>query len=78
MFSGLYRGFGQVVFVQNSSGYVYVYTGLASVVVQKGDPVVLGSVLGKAGVDALNGKSQLTFRVYRNGKSLDPAAAPRG
>jgi LysM repeat protein len=78
MFSGLYRGFGQVVFVQNPSGYVYVYTGLASVSVQKGDSVAPGSLLGKTGVDALNGKSGLTFMVYKNGKPMDPASAPRG
>jgi LysM repeat protein len=78
MFSGLYRGFGQVVFVQNSLGYVYVYTGLASVAVQKGDAVALGSVLGKTGIDSLNGKSGLTFMVYKNGKPMDPASAPRG
>jgi LysM repeat protein len=78
MFSGLYRGFGQVVFVQNSLGYVYVYTGLANVAVQKGDAVTLGSVLGKTGVDSLNGKSGLTFMVYKNGKPMDPASAPRG
>jgi LysM repeat protein len=78
MFSGVYRGFGQVVFVQSGTGYVYVYTGLASVAVSKGDYVTQGRMLGKTGVDALNGKSQLTFMVYRNGKALDPAAAPRG
>ena len=78
MFSGLYRGFGQVVFVQNALGYVYVYTGLASVSVQKGDAVSQGSMLGKTGVDSLNGKSGLTFMVYKNGKPMDPASAPRG
>ncbi|MDR1786296.1 MAG: LysM peptidoglycan-binding domain-containing protein [Spirochaetaceae bacterium] len=78
MFSGAYRGFGQVVFVQNGTGYVYVYTGLSSIAVQKGDSVNAGNVLGKTGVDSVSGKSRLTFMVYHNGKPLDPAMAPRG
>jgi septal ring factor EnvC (AmiA/AmiB activator) len=78
MFSELYRGYGQVVFVQNSAGYVYGYASLASVSVQKGDKVFQGSMLGKAGVDALNGKSQILFMTFKNGKPTDPASAPRG
>jgi LysM repeat protein len=77
MFSELYRGFGQVVFVQNPTGHVYVYAGLASVFVQKGDSVRRGSLLGKTGIDPLNGKSQITLMVSKNGKYVDPAVAPR-
>jgi murein DD-endopeptidase MepM/ murein hydrolase activator NlpD len=61
--------------VQNSP-YVYGYTGLADVSVQRGDKVSQGRLLGKAGVNA-NGKSQIMFMVYKNGKPMDPAAAPR-
>jgi LysM repeat protein len=77
MYSELYRGFGQVVFVQSPAGYVYVYTGLASASVQKGDSVRRGSLLGKTGIDPLNGKSQITLMVSKNGKYVDPAVAPR-
>ena len=79
IFSGLYRGFGQVVFVQpKSSDYVYVYSGLDSIKVKKGDSVEYGTVLGTVGVDTLSKKPQLNFMVFKNGNAVDPATAPRG
>lgn len=78
MFSGLYRGFGKVVFVQSQSGHMYVYTGLSETSVSKGDYVSTGKQLGIVGVDSFTGKSQLTFMVFQDGKPIDPAKAPRG
>ncbi|AEE17018.1 M23 family metallopeptidase [Treponema brennaborense] len=78
MFSGMYRGFGKVVFVQSQTGHVYVYTGLSSLSVRKSDYVTFGDELGTVGVDALSGKPQLTFMVFQNGQPIDPAKAPRG
>lgn len=78
MFSGLYRGFGKVVFVQSQSGYMYVYTGLSNTSVSKGDYIATGKQLGVVGVDSFTGKDQLTFMVFQNGKPIDPAKAPRG
>ena len=37
MFSGSYRGFGNVVFIQSKTGHIYAYTGLGSIDVSKGD-----------------------------------------
>lgn len=78
MFSGLYRGFGKVVFVQSQSGHMYVYTGLSDTSVSKGDYVSTGKQLGVVGVDSFTGKNQLTFMVFQDGKPIDPAKAPRG
>lgn len=78
MFSGLYRGFGKVVFVQSQSGHMYVYTGLSDTTVSKGDYVSSGKQLGVVGVDSFTGKNQLTFMVFQDGKPIDPAKAPRG
>ena len=79
IFSGLYRGFGQVVFVQpKASDYVYVYSGLDSINVKKGDSVEYGTVIGTVGVDTLSKKPQLNFMVFKNGNAVDPATAPRG
>ncbi len=79
IFSGLYRGFGQVVFVQpKASDYVYVYSGLDSINVKKGDSVEYGTVIGTVGVDTLSKKPQLNFMVFKNGNAVDPASAPRG
>ncbi len=78
MYVGLYRGFGQVLFVQSKTGLIYAYTGLGSVSVKKGDYVTFGSSVGTAGVDSIKGTPQITFMVFQNGKAIDPAKAPRG
>lgn len=78
MYSGIYRGFGKVVFVQDDKGFIYVYAGLDSVSVSKGDTVAYGTKIGVTGTDALSGKSQINLMVYDNGKIIDPANAPRG
>lgn len=77
MYIGVYRGYGQIIFVQSKTGIIYAYAGLNTISVKKGDYVLFGSELGTAGVDSLTGKSQITFMVFQNGQSIDPAKAPR-
>lgn len=76
-FAGIYRGFGQVVFIQSKTNYMYVYTGLESIVVRKGQTVSAGTVIGRVGIDAISGKPMINFMVFFNGKAIDPAKAPR-
>ena len=78
VFTGAYRGFGEVVFVQSKTGLVYAYTGLSSSKVKKGDYVVFGDVLGKAGIDSMSKKNGIKLMVIQNGEYIDPAKAPRG
>ena len=77
MYVGVYRGFGQVVFVQSKTGLIYAYTGLGSVKVRKGEYAVSGAELGSAGLDSISQKYQITFMVFQNGQPIDPAKAPR-
>ena len=77
MYVGVYRGFGQVLFVQSKTGVIYTYTGLGSVSVKKGDNVVYNQQLGTAGIDPISGKPGITFMVFQNGQPIDPAKAPR-
>ena len=77
MYVGVYRGFGQVVFVQSKTGLIYAYTGLGSVKVRKGEYAFSGSELGTAGLDSISQKYQITFMVFQNGQPIDPAKAPR-
>ena len=77
MYVGVYRGFGQVVFVQSKTGLIYAYTGLGSVKVRKGEYAISGSELGTAGLDSISQKYQITFMVFQNGQPIDPAKAPR-
>jgi murein DD-endopeptidase MepM/ murein hydrolase activator NlpD len=75
--AGPYRGFGRVVIIQVTGGYLYVYGGCENLSVREGDKVIAGTELGQLGVDALSQKPQLFFLVYRNNVSIDPATAPR-
>jgi len=77
MYVGIYRGFGQVIFVQSKTGLIYAYTGLESVKVKKGEYAVASAELGTAGIDPISGKSQITLMVFQNGQPIDPAKAPR-
>lgn len=77
MYIGVYRGYGQIIFVQSKTGLIYAYAGINNIKVKKGDYVLFGQQLGTAGLDSLTGKSQLTFMVFQNGQSIDPAKAPR-
>lgn len=77
MFVGVYRGFGQLVFVQSKTGIIYAYAGLGSIKVKKGDYVNFGTELATAGVDSITGKPQITFMVFQNSQPIDPAKAPR-
>lgn len=78
MYTGFYRGFGQVVFVQSKAGLIYAYTGLSSIRVKKGAYVVYGDVLGKAGIDSITGNYGIMLMVIQDGVYIDPAKAPRG
>ena len=78
MFSGTYRGFGNVVFIQSKTGHIYAYTGLGTVKVNKGDYCVFGAQIGTAGVDSYTAKPQMSLMVFQNGLPIDPAKAPRG
>ena len=75
MYTGLYRGFGEVVFIQSKTGLIYSYSGLGSVKVTKGAYVTAGDEIGKTGKGT---ESSIKFMVFQNGMPVNPAKAPRG
>jgi lipoprotein YgeR len=78
MYTGMYRGYGRVVFVESKTGLIYAYSWLGSVSVRKGDYVVCGDPVGTAGRNPDTGLPHLSFMVFKNGMPMDPAEAPRG
>ncbi|MEX2443677.1 MAG: LysM peptidoglycan-binding domain-containing M23 family metallopeptidase [Alkalispirochaeta sp.] len=78
VYSGPHSSFGNVVFVQSSQGYIYVYGGQESVNVGVGDEIEAGNVLGSVGVSPTSDGAALYFSVWRNNSFVDPEAAPRG
>jgi murein DD-endopeptidase MepM/ murein hydrolase activator NlpD len=75
--AGPYRGFGRVVIVKSTDGYMYVYGGCETLSVKAGDNVATGTELGRLGIDAVSGQAALFFMVYQNNSPVDPATAPR-
>ncbi|GHU65223.1 peptidoglycan-binding protein LysM [Spirochaetia bacterium] len=75
--AGPYRGFGRVAIIQAAGSYLYVYGGCESLSVKEGDKVGPGTELGRLGIDAVSGKPELFFMVYRSNVPVDPAKAPR-
>jgi LysM repeat protein len=75
--AGPYRGFGRIAVVQSAGSYLYVYGGCESLSVKEGDKVGPGTELGRLGIDAVSGKPELFFMVYRSNVPVDPAKAPR-
>ncbi len=75
MYTGVYRGFGEVIFVQSKTGLIYSYSGLNKVSVKKGDYVIAGAEIGKTG---RGNDSSIKFMVFQNGMPINPASAPRG
>lgn len=76
--AGSYRGFGQVVFIQAKTGYIYVYGGLEGIALKPGQKLSFGDEIGRLGLDSLSGKPQLYFMVYNKNTPIDPLKAPRG
>ena len=77
MYVGVYRGYGQILFIQSKTGIIYAYAGLGSINVKKGDYAMFGTSLGTVGIDPISKKSQITLMVFQNGQPIDPAKAPR-
>ena len=76
-FADVFRGYGRVVMVASSKGYLYVYGGNESIAVRAGDKVRSGQALGVVGVDSKLGRPAAYFLVSKDGVAIDPAKAPR-
>ena len=77
VWEGPYRGFGRVVFIESSGGYVYVYGGNEKTRVSVGDLVEPGSEIGLIGLNMHESKPGIYFSVYKNGEPVDVEKAPR-
>ncbi len=73
-----YRGYGTLVMVETSSGMIYAYGGNEATYVDVGDAVEAGTVLGRLGINPIEKTAKVFFFVYKDGKPVDPATAPRG
>lgn len=73
-----YRGYGELVMVENSDGHIYAYGGNEETFVEVGDTITAGTVIGRLGVNPVERSAKVFFFVYRDGRPVDPEDAPRG
>jgi septal ring factor EnvC (AmiA/AmiB activator) len=67
-YAGRYRGYGQIVIVEHSGGWVSLVTGLAALNVAVGQQVVAGSPLGTTGP----GRPQVGIELRHDGEPVNP------
>lgn len=65
-------GYGNVIYLQHSSGYSTRYAHLSKMLVKAGDTVKAGQVIGKMGKTGLGSGTHLHFEVRVKGVAVDP------
>jgi murein DD-endopeptidase MepM/ murein hydrolase activator NlpD len=67
------KGYGNLVLVRHSNGYVTAYAHASELAVKKGETVKRGQVIGKAGQTGNVTSPQLHFEVRKGATPVDPA-----
>lgn len=70
--AGYSGGNGNMVKIRHAHGYQTMYLHLSRIAVKRGARVSQGQVIGNVGSTGLSTGPHLDFRVYRNGKALNP------
>ena len=78
VYAGPHTTFGNVVFIQSSQDYIYVYGGQEAIGVEVGELIEAGAAIGTVGISPSEGTAALYFSVWRNDRFIDPESAPRG
>ena len=66
------KGYGNLVLVRHSNGYVTAYAHASELMVKKGDAVKRGQIIARAGQTGGVGSPQLHFEIRKGSKPVDP------
>jgi septal ring factor EnvC (AmiA/AmiB activator) len=77
-FAGPFTSFGKIILVKGDAGYLYGYAGAEEVLVQPGDRVDVGTVIGRVGFSPAFEAVRVLFTVWHRNRYVDPESAPRG
>jgi murein DD-endopeptidase MepM/ murein hydrolase activator NlpD len=72
MFAGSNGGSGKMVTLRHSGGYETRYLHLSKISVKRGAQVNQGVIIGKVGSSGLSTGPHLDFRIFKNGKAVNP------
>lgn len=71
--AGRNGGYGNMVTIRHANGLVSRYAHLSRILVQKGEKVTGGEVIGRVGTTGRSTGPHLHFEIRRNGKPIDPS-----
>jgi murein DD-endopeptidase MepM/ murein hydrolase activator NlpD len=66
------KGYGNLVLVRHSNGYVTAYAHASEVLVKRGDTIKRGQVIAKSGQSGEVGSPQLHFEIRKGSQPVDP------
>jgi septal ring factor EnvC (AmiA/AmiB activator) len=80
LYTGWFRGYGNLIIVDHGSGYYTLYAHAAEVKVKEGDEITQGQTIGTVGDTGSLQGPRLYFEVRHEGRPQDPAQwlQPRG
>jgi murein DD-endopeptidase MepM/ murein hydrolase activator NlpD len=66
------KGYGNLVLVRHSNGYVTAYAHASELLVKRGDPIKRGQVIAKSGQSGEVSSPQLHFEIRKGSSPVDP------
>ncbi len=66
------KGYGNLVLVRHSNGYVTAYAHASELLVKRGDTIKRGQVIAKSGQSGEVGSPQLHFEIRKGSQPVDP------
>ena len=72
IFSGWKGGYGKVIKIKHSEGYVSLYAHQSRLKVKKGEIVAQGDTIGFVGSTGRSTGPHLHFGIYKNGRAINP------
>jgi len=66
------KGYGNLVLVRHSSGYVTAYAHASELLVKRGDTIKRGQIIAKSGQSGEVGSPQLHFEIRKGSSPVDP------
>ncbi len=72
VFSGIAGGYGKTIKIKHANGYESRYAHLHEIMVEKGQQVIKGSIIGLVGNTGLAGEPHLHFGLIKDDKPMNP------
>jgi murein DD-endopeptidase MepM/ murein hydrolase activator NlpD len=66
------KGYGNLILVRHSNGYVTAYAHASELMVKRGDTIKRGQIIAKSGQSGEVGSPQLHFEIRKGSQPVDP------